>query len=102
MGESIKKVENADCIMLVTFLPDEKQEKTYEVNKESNVIFQEGRGAFVIDIGKNRNGIKNKAVFLRADFAKYLIKDTGASAQGIHEFAINHTTTQKEIPDSIL
>jgi replicative DNA helicase/uncharacterized protein YfkK (UPF0435 family) len=104
MGESIKKVENADCIMLVTFKPDEKQEGSYDVNSETaaNVIFQEGKGAFIIDIGKNRNGIKNKAVFLRADFAKYLIKDTSMKHQGIQEFVVDHAKTQQSAPDSIL
>ena len=100
--ESIKKVENADCIFLCTFIADEEQENSYEVNKNEKIIFQDDKGTFALDIAKHRNGVKNKVVYLRAEFAKYQITDTGVEASGIQKFLENQQIAKDIIEDGIL
>jgi len=85
MGESIKKVENADFVAMNTYLSDSQiHEMKHGLQSQSNYIEaidnntiskDNGKGKIAVDILKNRCGAKNVCAILRADFAKYKITD---------------------------
>lgn len=66
MSESIKKVEHADHVSILRAL---------ETSEDYEKHLEEREGLLVVEIGKNRNGPKNKRVLLKTDFSKCLITD---------------------------
>lgn len=65
VGESIKKVEHSDFIAMIRALPIE--------DEQGNITSEQYK--MQIQIGKNRNGPKNKVLYLMADFSKFKIED---------------------------
>lgn len=72
MGESMKKVDNADFVALF-------QKKDIEKEKTGSSIFGNDDGELVLVIGKNRSGQKDVSILFRTDFSKFLIEEAPQS-----------------------
>lgn len=68
MSESIKKVEHADFVGLL---------RSLEKVEDYKVDLNPDEGLLLIEIGKNRSGEKNRRIFMKTNFSKCLITDTG-------------------------
>lgn len=72
VGESMKKVDNADFIALF-------QKKDLESEKTGSSIFSRDDGELLLIIGKNRSGQKDVSISFRTDFSKFLIEEAPQS-----------------------
>ena len=105
IAESIQKVENADFIGLVTFIPLDQQEQIEEDNQDVHKLVntyddeKEGVGTFIIDIEKNRSGPKHKRIYLNADFKKFLITNKNSLSKSSLSFEIKDNEEEKNFRD---
>lgn len=68
IGESMKKVDNADFVGLF-------QKKDIEKEKTGSQLFSNDDGELVLIIGKNRSGAKDVSITFKTDFSKFLIEE---------------------------
>ncbi len=73
VGESMKKVDNADFVALFQ-TKDQENEKTGNIRDSYN-----DENELILTIKKNRSGAKDRSIAFKAIFSKFLIKQSNSS-----------------------
>ncbi len=92
IGESIKKVENADLVAMLTYISEKNS-----IQDNTGKTPRDGYGHLNIDILKNRCGAKDVTVKLNVAFPKYYIWDAN-----IRPGQLSFNMKQSTIPKGII